>query len=179
LKAVRIVGWGAPLVLLVLSLALAGASADAQTPEYDIPTPTPTPTPSATPTPTATATPTPTPSAPRMMRPFPRVRTAGSYTRFSTTISRLTVQAPAGARIQVSCTKRRCRYSLTARSARVVRVWRQPRSFPAGTVMEIRVTAPAVIGKYVRIRMRAAQPPLRRDLCLRPGRRAPVACAAT
>jgi hypothetical protein len=44
------------------------------------------------------------------------------------------------------------------------------RSFSAGAVLEIRVTAPGLIGKFVEIRMRSARPPARHDRCVMPGR---------
>jgi hypothetical protein len=52
------------------------------------------------------------------------------------------------------------------------------RFFRAGTVLQIRVTAGATIGKYTSFRIRAQHLPRRVDRCLMPGRWAPVRCPA-
>ena len=44
------------------------------------------------------------------------------------------------------------------------------RSFPAGTVIELRVTKPGTIGTFTRIRIRAGKRPARLDRCLEPGK---------
>jgi hypothetical protein len=166
-------------------LSLMGGPARAQDPPiYDIPTPTPTPTATATPTGTpfenpSPPAPTPTVSGPKLMRPFPVVRTAGSYTARRTTFTRFTVKAPAGTKFSAKCQKGRCKVRRTLKSTRTVHIRPLERSYKAGTKIQVRLTAPSVIGKYVSIRIRRGKPPLRLDRCLRPGSTRPVSCGAS
>ena len=159
---------------LVLAAAALGGSAQAQDPVYEIPTPTPTGTPFSNPQP---STPQQPQSGPRLMRPFPKVRTAGSYTRRRTRFTRVIVKAPAGARIDARCSRRRCKpttRSLTRDGK--LRLRRLQRNFKSGTKITIRITGADVIGKHVQIRTRRGEPPRRRDRCLEPGRTRPVVC---
>lgn len=171
-------------IAAALVLALTGGQARAQDPVYELPgvTPTPTPTPeqgapAATPTPAPTAT----PAAPRLMRPFPTVRTAGSYSMGRTVFTRVTVRAPRGARIEATCSGKRCRRSrrTVASSARAVRLTALQRSFAAGTTITIRITSPDAIGKHVEIRTMRGKPPRRRDRCIAGTAVKPVRCPAT
>ena len=51
------------------------------------------------------------------------------------------------------------------------------RTYPAGTMLQVFVTAPGVIGKYTRFTIRKADPPARKDLCVMPASpREPGAC---
>src|SRR4051794_1435694 len=173
-------------------LSLMGGPAQAQDPPpiYDIPTPTPTPTSTATPTATATPSgtpfqnpsppaPTPTSSGPKFMSPFPVVRIAGSYTSRRTTFTRFTVKAPAGSKFSAKCQQARCKVRRTLKSTRTVHIRPLERSYKAGTKIQVRVTAPSLIGKYVSVRIRRGKPPLRLDRCLRPGRTRPASCGAS
>jgi hypothetical protein len=200
------VGWALGACLLVLAVLLAAGerTALAQDPGTNdaciinpaacTPTPTPTPSATATATPTGTpfsnsgptGTPTPTPAAtpvpsatPPKLRPFPVVRTAGSFTRTSTTFTRVTVRGPKGSKLAVSCTKRRCRLSRTLGSSHTLRLRSLQRTYKAGTVLVFRITAANKIGKYVAIRTRRGKPPIRRDGCLRPGSPTPTPCGAS
>ena len=162
---------GAALAV-AFAMALAVAQAHAQDPVYDIPLP-----PAVTPAPTATPTPAPTPAAgPARMRPFPRVRTAGSYTASRTIFTRVTVSAPRGARIVATCSRRRCRTTRRSAGTRAIRLTRLQRSYRPGTTITIRITSPAAIGKHVEIRTLRGDAPRRRDRCLPPGARKPVTC---
>jgi hypothetical protein len=168
-------------------LSLMGGPAQAQDPPpiYDIPTPTPTPEATTTPTPTGTPfenvsppAPTPTSSGPKFISPFPVVRTAGSYTAQRTTFTRFTVKGPAGTKVSAKCQRARCKLRRTLKSTRTVHIRPLERSYKAGTKIQVRLTVPSLIGKYVSIRIRRGKPPLRLDRCLRPGGTRPVSCGA-
>src|SRR3954447_6229509 len=125
----------------------------------------------------------PAPSSTRtpLLAPFPVVRIRGQIFRGSVVISLLRVQAPAGATIRVRCRGGSCadkRSDLRVKAARVpLRVKRlEHRALRAGTVVEVFVTAPRVMGKYVRFRVRDGATPSRVDLCLPAGRTKPTAC---
>jgi hypothetical protein len=125
-----------------------------------------------------------------LMQPFPIVRIAGSETSSGVRLTTLTVQAPPGARVTVSCQGRRC----PARSESRVAVSRV-RNRVAGTVLisfrrfehalrarmilRIRVSKPGEIGKYTRFTVRRGQLPDRLDTCLDPGGFKPMACPSS
>jgi hypothetical protein len=156
------------LVLALLAFAVSAAPADAQSPTYSIPLPPP-------PAPPPPPPPPPPLAEPAMMRPFPTVRTAGSFSRGATRFTRIAVKAPAGSVVRTSCRRVRCTSSRTVRNRRTLRLRGLERAFAPKTVIEIRITAPGVIGKHVELRIRTGRPPLRRDRCLPPGER-PVPC---
>jgi hypothetical protein len=88
--------------------------------------------------------------------------------------------APAGARITVRCLGRRCRFERkkakvrangTANLRRLVRRRLRPR-----TTLEVRITAPNMIGKVVRYRIRRGRIPQGRTLCLPLGAKKPTRC---
>jgi hypothetical protein len=163
-------------------LSLMGGPAQAQDPPpiYDIPTPTPTATPAGTPFHNSSPPPpAPTSRGPKLMSPFPVVRTAGSYTARRTTVTRFTVKAPAGTKFSAKCQRARCNVRRKLKSTRTVHIRPLERSYKAGTKIQVRLTAPSLIGKYVSIRIRGGKPPLRLDRCLRPGRTRPVSCGAS
>jgi len=113
-------------------------------------------------TPSAAATPSVV--APRAMSPFPVVRMRGRLTRRGVFVELLSVaHAPADARIAISCRGKGCPKRMSLRSA--------TGALRAGTVLEVRITAPGTIGKVVRFTIRRGKPWLRRDGCLsRPAR---------
>ena len=113
-----------------------------------------------------------------LMRPFPRVRVAGRYSATRTRITRAVISAPQDARIAIRCTGTTCRLANRVLGARPRRVRYLERAYAPGSVIEIRVTRPGTIGKYVRITIRAARAPSRSDACLLPGSRKPVSCPA-
>jgi PKD repeat protein len=128
----------------------------------------------------------PAPSATRtpLLAPFPIVRIRGLIYRGSVRISLLKVQAPPGATIHVRCRGRGCapkRSDVRVKAARgPVRVRSfEGRSLRTGTVVEVFVTAPHRIGKYVKFQVRRGAAPARTDLCLTPGRAKPTACPTT
>ncbi len=179
------------------------AAAPAPTPSPS-PSPSPTPAPDPAPTPPPEPEPDPEPvvtpgpaaapatpaapapagevldraaAAPRRMRPAPVVRIRGRLTRSGARITLLTVRAPRGARITLRCIGRGCPSRRWARSATLTRVARFQRALPAGTKLVITVTKPGRIGKHTTIVIRNRKAPRRRDRCLLPGARRPIACA--
>ena len=115
-----------------------------------------------------------------LLRPFPVVRLRGTLTRTGARIRLLSVQAPRGARVTVRCKGRSCgkRRSqvLRSRSSRSLRFTRYHRHMRAGTVLQVFVSKPGSIGKYVRFTIRKRKPPLRRDSCVVATSRTPSRC---
>jgi hypothetical protein len=110
------------------------------------------------------------------MSPVPVVRIRGRVTADGARVTLLTVRAPRGARIQVTCAGDHCPRRRVATVAVVVHLRPYERLLRAGTRLEIRVTRPSFIGKYTRIVVRQGRPPLRQDRCLMPGSSRPVGC---
>ncbi len=112
----------------------------------------------------------------KFINPFPVVRISGRFTRSRTQLTRVTVNAPRGARIGVDCKGRGCPYRRKAIAVKLVRVRALQRSYRPGATIEIRVTQPRKIGKYARVKTRRGKAPLRIDRCLMPGSTRPVRC---
>jgi hypothetical protein len=109
---------------------------------------------------------------PAMMNPFPIVRLTTRGTRRGVRVLRLAVQAPPGTRVSVHCTGRGCGTTSQVRMVRTpapVRFRALEHRMRAGVVLEVRVVAPGVIGKFTRFRLRHAAAAQRIDLCLPPG----------
>jgi hypothetical protein len=104
------------------------------------------------------------------------VRIHGRLTAEGARVTLLTVRAPRGARIAVTCAGDHCPRRRLAIVAVVVHLRPYERVVRAGTRLEIRVTRPSFIGKYTHLLIREGQSPLRRDRCLMPGSTRPVAC---
>jgi len=146
------------------------------------PAPAPQPTPAPAPAPAPPAAPVQTapavPAAPRLIDPFPVVRIVGRVVGRGVRISRLSVQAPRGARISVRCDGRSCaRRSVTYRSRSMTRLRRYEGYLPAGTRLSVRVTTANAVGKHTLIVVRRGQAPQRSDRCLPLGARRPVSCS--
>jgi hypothetical protein len=111
-----------------------------------------------------------------MLDPFPVVRIRGWLTPAGARVKTLTVRAPAGARVAVSCAGRACPRSGWSRAAALVHL--SPFEVPlrAGVRLTISVTRPGWIGKHTVITLRKGRPPARRDRCLYPGATRPRAC---
>jgi PKD domain len=131
-------------------------------------------------------TPTPQPDAPGtvdeaklLMTPFPIVRIAGRLLPRGAWVRLLVVTAPRGAVVTARCHGTGCPLRQLRRRShgRPIRIQGLERRLAARTRVEILVRQRGFVGKYTRFRIRAGgRPPLRDDLCLRPGRRAPVSC---
>ena len=130
----------------------------------------------------ATAAGTPavvTPARAAFLTPFPIVRIRGRLTSRGAVITLLSVRAPRGARVAVTCTggtRRGCPRGLRARTAAAVSFPAVKRHLRAGAALEVRVTRSGTIGKYTRFTIRKGRSPVRRDSCLLPGRSKPSAC---
>ena len=112
------------------------------------------------------------------MRPEPLVRIRGWLTERGARITLLTVRAPRGAKIAVSCSGIGCPRVAPAKAAKRTRLRDYEGMFRAGARLVIRVTRPGFVGKHTSIRIRRDKPPLRRDRCLYPGSEEPTACSA-
>lgn len=118
-----------------------------------------------------------------LMQPFPIVRIAGAVTVSGATVKLLTVQAPSGATVAVTCKGHGCKTKSERRLAQssktrgggktrsgaiLLAFPRFQRNLKAGAVLQIRVTATGEIGKYTSFRIRRGKLPVRVDACLRP-----------
>jgi large repetitive protein len=130
---------------------------------------------------------------PRLMQPFPIVRIAGAETASGARIKLLTVQAPPGATVAVTCKGRGCKTKSeqrlaqasktkgggTTKSGAVMLAFpRFQRSLKAGALLQIRVTLADEIGKYTSFRIRRRKLPVRVDKCLQPPSTSPLPCPA-
>jgi hypothetical protein len=115
---------------------------------------------------------------PAYLRPFPIVRIRGYSTSAGTHVTLLAVRAPRSARVRATCVGRGCHAIAPVILAPPVRVRAFERFFPAGTLLQIRVTQAAAIGKYTSFRIRARHAPRRLDRCVVPWRWAPARCPA-
>jgi hypothetical protein len=121
------------------------------------------------------------------MAPFPIVRIAGVQTASGVRLSLVSVQAPVGARVTVTCRGRGCRIKPQSRVARATKRSHHAssavlafggfeRSFRAGVTLEVRVAAPGEIGKYTLFAIHRRSLPTRVDSCLSALNPQPVAC---
>lgn len=153
------------------------AAAAPKPPVTPVPVVTP-PVPVAAPAPTPLAPAAAVPAAPRLLNPFPVTRIRGEITRRGARIREISVQAPAGSRVTVTCRGGGCpRRSVTKRTE-VARFRHLRRELRAGAVVGIRVTRGNAVGKFTSFRIRRGRAPVRRDLCLAPGVRKPARCSA-
>jgi hypothetical protein len=150
-------------------------------------TATPTPTPAATPAPTfdvaAAPVATPVPDAgavlhqtatskrARMLKPFPVVRMRGRLTAAGANVTLLTVKAPKGATIRVTCRGGSCPVRRMAKTTkgRMTELSAFERDLKAGTRVTITVAKAGYVSKVTVLRIRRGVAPLRSDGCLSPG----------
>jgi hypothetical protein len=123
-----------------------------------------------------------------LMQPFPVVRIVGRVTASGVQLTLLSVQAPVGARITVSCRGAGCptrRQTRTAHAGRrrhrragatTVVFPRFARGLAAGTILEVRVSKAGEIGKYTRFAIRRHNLPTRFDGCVGPASPRPISC---
>jgi hypothetical protein len=121
-----------------------------------------------------------------LMSSFPVVRMVGKATRTGARISRFTVEAPVGARVEVRCRGGGCprrgqirkvrARSKSPKPTRLLRFRRFERRLKARAAVRIFITKPGAIGKYTSFRIRKGNSPKRRDLCMLPGARLPSRC---
>lgn len=137
---------------------------------------------------TATETIVVAPATPKLMQPFPIVRIAGTDTSFGARVRLLTVQAPLGATISLSCVGGGCKTKAERRVAKAsskssttvgavtLKFARFERALRAGARLQIRVTQEGEIGKYTSFTIRRNRLPVRSDACLAPASNKPIAC---
>jgi hypothetical protein len=185
-------------------VAAAGAGpTPAPTPRWTpTPRPTATPRPTVTPAPTVApvATPAPAPAfdvapAPtpvptsgqvlhqtatskkaKMLKPFPTVRVRGRLTASGANVTLLTVSAPRGVTITVSCRGSSCPRRTPAIAARLTRLTTFERRLEAGTRLTIKVSKPGYVSKVTVLTVRRGAAPTRSDRCLFPGHRRTQRC---
>ena len=159
----------AALAGALLAWALLPSGAAGQ--EYELPAPPPPPPPAALPL--------------DLVTPFPIVRIVGRVTKRGAKITRLTVRAAAGNLVISECraSGRRCPYPQrisripgSSGQVRVVHVRGFERTFRAGVVLRVFVTAPARMGKFASFTIRRNRPPRRRDRCVAALALRPVRC---
>ena len=90
-------------------------------------------------------------------------------------------EVPAGGRVELRCAGKGCPFARrTVRSGRrtvtLTKLFTR-RKLRRGTVLEVRITAPGMVGKVVRYTMRTRRKlPRSAPLCLPPGATRPAAC---
>jgi hypothetical protein len=123
-----------------------------------------------------------------LMEPFPVVRFAGSRSSFGIKLSLLTVQAPLGALVSVTCSGRGCPIKSESESAfssnskggtALFAFHRFERSLRAGVTLEVRVSKAGEVGKYTRFKVRRGRLPVRVDGCLGPTGVNPIVCPSS
>jgi hypothetical protein len=175
---------------------MSAATAVVVNPAPPTPPPTPTPVPTPVPTPPPAEQPAPPVSQPlptvqvlppvvtapqsraKRMRPFPVVRIAGVLTPNGARISRLTVKAPKGARVRISCSGKGCPQRRVVRAAKgkSLRVSPLETYLRAGVKLTFTISRTGYISKVTTIKIRKAKAPLRSDLCREPGAKKRTRC---
>lgn len=91
-------------------------------------------------------------------------------------------EVPAGATVTVACSARRCLHGTgvshhrRALASLDLRARLRRRALPAGTRLEVSVTAPDIRGRAWTYRTRRGQSPLARRLCIPYGTNRPTSC---
>jgi uncharacterized protein (DUF2141 family) len=128
---------------------------------------------------------------PKLMQPFPIVRIAGSETGFGVSVRLLTVQAPLGAKVTITCVGRGCKTKGESRVAKAsskggaragavtLAFTRFERPLYSGALLQIRVTQSGEIGKFTSFAIRRKRLPARTDACLPPASSKPTACPSS
>ena len=125
-----------------------------------------------------------------LMQPFPVVRIAGSEGASGVKIGLLTVQAPVGATVDVTCHGPGCpakaedvvaasRRGKSTAGVALIAFRRFERSMWAGAILEIRVSERGQIGKYTSFAVRRGRLPARVDTCLNPAGIEPIVCPSS
>jgi hypothetical protein len=105
-----------------------------------------------------------------MIRPFPMIRISGRLTRTGARINVLSVKAPKGVRITLTCRGRGCPLREVAQATRVWHIPQFERHLRAGTRLTITVSKTGYISKVTTITIRRGKAPARSDRCRLPGR---------
>jgi hypothetical protein len=121
-----------------------------------------------------------------LMKPFPIVRIAGVDNALGAKVSLLSVQAPVGAKVSLTCKGHGCpaKNAVAMASApphhhgttATITFRRFERQLRAGLVLQVRVSKAGVIGKYTSFTIRRSKLPLRVDACLDAVTVKPIKC---
>lgn len=124
-------------------------------------------------------------AGPALMQPFPVVHIAGNYSRHGVNLRVLSVQAPAGATVLVTCGGRGCpahrqrvRVPASSRGESTISFARFEHPLPAGLTVRVKVFAAGKVGKLTSLLIRRGKPPVRSDTCLGPSGLRAMSCAA-
>jgi hypothetical protein len=127
----------------------------------------------------APASPAAASASPRFLRPFPMTRVRGMLVARGVRVRMITVHGPATMKVRVRCRGLGCPRRLRGvRRGSVVRFGAFRGTLRPGAVLEIWATQAGAVGKYTRFTIRRGRMPLRRDLCVAPGRSRPVSCGS-
>jgi large repetitive protein len=118
-----------------------------------------------------------------LMRPFPTVRIVTTRALGRVRLKLLSVQAPAGSTVLVTCSGKGCPQKSASRTVRAGKAATAPLAFPAfehslapGVQLQIRIAKAGRVGKYTRFAIRRGKLPLRTDACLEAMDPKPVEC---
>jgi hypothetical protein len=112
----------------------------------------------------------------KMIRPYPMVRISGRLTKTGADVALLTVRAPRGVRITLTCTGKACPLREVAQATSLFHIQQFERELRAGTKLTIEITKPKHISKVTTIVIRKGKGPARRDKCRLPGEAKLIAC---
>lgn len=115
------------------------------------------------------------------LSPFPVVRLTGEVRGRGAKVRLLSVRAPRGSQVRVSCDGRGCPVKNKLRSVGKgpLRFKIFERMLRAGTKLEVFVRKLGAIGKYTSFAIRAGDSPKRTDRCLSPGVKRPQRCGTS
>jgi hypothetical protein len=112
----------------------------------------------------------------KMIRPYPTVRISGRVTKSGAEVSRLTVRAPRGVRITLTCQGSSCPLREVAQATSLFHIQQFERELRAGTKLTITVAKPRYITKVTTITIRKGKGPSRSDKCRLPDETKLIAC---
>jgi hypothetical protein len=112
----------------------------------------------------------------KMLRPTPVVRIRGRLTRDGANVTLMTVRAPKGAHVSVSCTGSHCPHSALRRGGGLTRYSKLERVWKSGTRLTVRISKPGYVTKISVITIRRGSAPGRVDRCLYPGHKRTQKC---
>jgi hypothetical protein len=112
----------------------------------------------------------------KMIKPYPTVRISGRVTKDGADVALLTVRAPKGVRITLTCEGKSCPLREVAQATALFHIQQFERELRAGTKLTITVTKPKYITKVTTLTIRQGKGPARTDRCQRPGETKLIAC---
>jgi hypothetical protein len=112
----------------------------------------------------------------KMIKPYPTVRIRGQVTKAGADVALLTVRAPRGVRITLTCAGTSCPLREVAQATSLFHIQQFERELRAGTKLTISVAKPGFITKVTTITIRKDKGPARTDRCQMPGDTKLIAC---